>query len=96
MEWNQQAGEADLLWKILMEYQSYPFRTAKGMQFSYVIKGNEMFISRKEKSVTKATVMVAFQKALELGGDVPGPKKLGCFGASYLYPVFVHLGIIRQ
>lgn len=25
---------------------------------------------------------------------VPGPKKLGCFGGSYLYPVFIWLGVI--
>ena len=33
------------------------------------------------------------QKAQELG-CVTGPKQLGVFGASYLYPVFLRLGII--
>ena len=28
-------------------------------------------------------------------GVVAGPKKLGTFGASYLYPVFVRIGVIR-
>ena len=37
---------------------------------------------------------MAFRKALELGGAVAGPKKLGTFGASYLYPVFVRIGVI--
>ena len=28
-------------------------------------------------------------------GSVTGPKQLGTFGASYLYPVFVRIGVIR-
>lgn len=31
----------------------------------------------------------------ELEGEVAGPKNLGTFGASYLYPVFQRLAIIR-
>ncbi len=53
-----------------------------------------MFVSRKSKSITQSTVMMAFHKALELGGQATGPKKLGTFGASYLYPVFVEIGVI--
>lgn len=34
---------------------------------------------------------IAFQKALELGEKATGPKKLGVFGASYLYPVFTNI-----
>ena len=84
------------LWNALKVFQGYPFKTAKNLSFSYEIKGNEMFISRKEKSVTRATIMLAFQKALELEGHVSGPKKLGCFGASYLYPVFIRIGVITK
>ena len=47
------------------------------------------------KKYVKTTVFMAFRKAMELGGDVSGPKKLGTFGASYLYPIFVRLGVIR-
>lgn len=86
----------DMLWDMLKVFEGYSFETAKRLGFTYMIKGKEMFISRKEKSVTKATVMIAFRKALELGGNVPGPKKLNCFGASYLYPIFVYFGIIKQ
>ena len=46
------------------------------------------------KSITQSTVFIAFHKALELEGIVTGPKKLGTFGASYLYPVFLELGVI--
>ena len=82
------------LWNILTDLQGCVFLTAKGLKFTYKIKGGEMFISRKAKSITQATVFMAFLKAMELGGIVAGPKKLGTFGASYLYPVFVRIGVI--
>lgn len=88
----------DFLWDALLEFQKHPFHTAKGLEFTYEIRGYEMFVNRKEKSITRATVNMAFHKALELQrtqGKVSGPKKLGTFGASYLYPVFIHIGIIR-
>ena len=76
--------------------QGCVFLTAKGLRFTYKIKGGEMFINRKAKSITQATVFMAFWKAAELGGEVAGPKKLGTFGASYLYPVFVRIGVIGR
>ena len=88
-----------LLWEALLLFQNYPFYTSQKLGFIYTIRGNEMFISRKGKSITRATVNVALKKALELqnaGVPISGPKKLGCFGASYLYPVFIHLGVISQ
>ena len=93
----------DALWDALIALQGETFYTAKGLAYTYLIRerrdgaiGGEMFISRKEKSITQSTVFVAFHRALELGGDVEGPKRLGTFGASYLYPVFIRLGIIRK
>lgn len=89
----------ELLWKTLTAFQSCPFYTVKNLEFVYEIRGNEMFVNRKDKSITRASVSLAFQKALELQkteGTVKGPKKLNCFGASYLYPVFMKLGIIWE
>ena len=43
--------------------------------------------------IQPASILVAYKKAQELG-CVTGPKQLGVFGASYLYPVFLRLGII--
>ena len=84
----------------------YPFLTAKGLRFAYALKRGknglptaEIEISRKEKTITKATINMAFRKALEiqkLEGYVSGPKKIGGFGASYLYPMFLRIGVIRQ
>lgn len=89
------------LWKAIVLFAGYPFKTSKGLEFTYTVKkkhngesGNELIITRKEKTITKATVLMAYQKALEFGGVVSGPKKLGTFGASYLYPVFVRFGVI--
>lgn len=83
------------MWDMLILFQGYTFQTAKGLRFTYTLKGNEIFFSRKEKSVTRATVDLALRKAVEKEGIVSGPKKLDCFGASYLYPVFQKIGIIK-
>lgn len=94
------AGQArheqeDALWNMLIYLQGCVFLTAKGLKYTYKIKGGEMFVNRKSKSITQATIFMAFHKAMELGGAVAGPKRLGTFGASYLYPIFVKLGVIR-
>ncbi|MBS6196202.1 MAG: hypothetical protein KH828_11545 [Clostridiales bacterium] len=86
----------DNLWEAVILFSEYHFHTSKGLQFTYIVKGNEIFFSRREKSITRATVKMAYEKVMELGGDVSGPKKLGVFGASYLYPVLKRLGVIRD
>ncbi|MCD8154658.1 MAG: hypothetical protein LUF78_08245 [Clostridiales bacterium] len=87
-------GGMDNLWNCLIAFQGYLFSTAKGLKFKYEIHGGEMKVDRKEKTVTRSSVEVAYKKALE--GGVTGPKKLGVFGASYLYPVFVRIGVIEN
>lgn len=86
------------LWPAISSLQGRTFLTAKGRPFSFTVRGNELFISRKDKSITRATVELAYRKAVALltsGEPVDGPKKLGTFGASYLYPLFIALGIIE-
>lgn len=82
------------LWEGMAALQGCEFYTAKKLRFTYTIRGGELFVDRRSKSITQSTVFIAFHKALELGGIVNGPKKLGTFGASYLYPVFLRLGVI--
>lgn len=87
----------ETLWETLVLFVGYPFLTAKGLRYYYTIKGNEMFFTRKEKSITRATVNMALQAAINLQKDgirITGPKMLGCFGASYLYPIFKRIGVI--
>lgn len=57
--------------------------------------GNEMWISGKEKSISRSTVERAMKTALEMGGKVKGPKALNVPGVhSYLYPILVRFGVI--
>lgn len=89
----------ELLWDALIAFEGYPFHTAKGLRYYYSIKGNEIFFTRKEKSVTRSTVDMALEHAVEIqksGTVITGPKKLRCFGASYLYPVFIRIGVIQK
>lgn len=89
----------ELLWSTLELFQGSEFHTSKNLQFTYTIRGNEMFVSRKDKSLTRATVALAMRTAVKRQqecGAVTGPKKLGTFGASYLYPVFIRIGVIHR
>ena len=65
--------------------------------------GNEMWITtlpdkvRKEKSISRSTVDLALKNALAQEGFLSGPKKLNIPGAgSYLYPIFIRLGVIKS
>ena len=89
------AAASEAVWEMVIAFQNYPFFTVKNCEFRYTVKGHEIKISRKEKTITRATVDVALKRALELS-EVSGPKKLGVFGASYLYPMFLYFGIIPK
>ena len=89
------------LWQELIYLQGCLFRTygrngVGGVDFTYKIHGGEMFVDRKEKSITRATVMKTYRRVVELDGAIKGPKTLGTFGASYLFPIFVKMGLIRM
>ena len=98
----EQLGEnptEENLWAAIEAFEGYPFSTEKGLSLKYTVKGGEIFFSRKEKSVTRATVLKAFNRARQIQKDegcVSGPKKLGTFGASYLYPVFLRIGVCTK
>ena len=64
-------------------------------------KTDEMIISSREagKTITRSSVELAFGKAIgeqKKAGFVSGPKKLGGFGSSYLYAIFLKWGIIAS
>lgn len=96
---HQKIDSADVekyLWDAIVAFADYPFKTETGLFMKYTVEGGEIFFNRKEKSVTRATVMRAFNQARLIQrteGCVSGPKKLGTFGASYLYPVFLRIGV---
>jgi hypothetical protein len=101
MDGDEYRSELDsLLWETLLLFEGCTFHTFKGLEFQYTVRGGEVFISRKEhsKSLTKSSILMAFHTGVELQfkeGCVKGPKKLGTFGASYMYPMFVRFGIIN-
>ena len=91
--------EIDRFWAMLLARQGETFYTAKKLPFTYTIRGGEVFVDRRSKSITRATVNAAFRRAKQIeaeGGLVDGPKKLGTFGASYLYPIFLRLGVLKS
>lgn len=87
------------MWELIRLLQGKSFMTAKGLEYCYGVKGNEIFVSRKSKSITRSTVKLSLKSLIALreqGRDVEGPKMLGTFGASYLYPVFDYMGLLRE
>lgn len=87
------------VWDLLQLHAGKTFYTAKGLPFYYQIHGGELFVNRKSKSITISTVANALARiqASEAAGEpITGPKKIGCYGASYLYPVFLQLDIIHS
>lgn len=89
----------EYLWSAIVAFADYPFKTETGLPMKYTVKGGEIFFNRKEKSVTRATVMRAFMKARQIQkaeGYVSGSKRLGTFGASYLYPIFLRIGVYSK
>lgn len=83
------------LWEQIKAHQGETFYTAKNLEFTYTIKGGELFTERKKKSITRATFEKAYLKLKEdTGHEITGPKKLNCFGAPYIWGVFKALGIL--
>ena len=74
------------LWEKIVEKQNATFRTKKGLEFKIEVKGNELFVDRRQKSITRASVNMAYKKWLE--DKDCGPKALGVFGSSYLWSIF--------
>lgn len=91
----------EYIWNEIIKHEGQTFKTARGLPFTYSINTNaageklgEMIIDRRGgKTITRGTVVLAYKKVQELGSLVTGPKKLGVFGASYIYPVFVEIGV---
>ena len=91
---NSISAEEQDFWRRFREFSGVTFTTLRGLNYTFDVKGNEIFFNRKEKSVTLATVIQAYRKALELqtsGIEITGPKQVGVFGASYLFPVIMQL-----
>ena len=82
------------LWKTLEDRQGEVFYTAKKLPFQYTIRGGEMFVDRRSRSITRATFANALKKIGERPDEVKGPKSLNVFGAPYVWALLVALGIV--
>lgn len=92
------------LWKCIVAFQGYRFKTISGLSFSYKIKTGrngeptkELWIDRREssKSLTWSSVLLAFEKTGERP-LVERPKALGDIrGVSYIYGIFWRFGLIE-
>lgn len=79
------------VWKILEEHQGEEFHTVKGLPFQYTIRGGELFVDRRSKSITRATILRAWDRLQESQGQIRGPKQLNVFGAPYIWAIFRQL-----
>ena len=85
------------LWENITSHEGITFTTSgrgarPGIQFTYTIRGAEMFVSSRSKSITRSTILFAYHKVK--GKEITGPKMIGVHGDSYIYAVFKGLGVI--
>lgn len=84
----------DMLWNAITAFADYPFQTyPRGVKFKYQVKGNEIFLDRKKKSITRSTVVRVCQNMRQLE-EIWRAKDLEMFEETYLYPIFTRLGLI--
>lgn len=83
------------LWKCVMAFRGYKFKTLSGLPFTYKLKKGrgdeftkELWIDRREdsKSLAWSSVMLAYHNIGKIGEVVDRPKALGDIrGVSYIY-----------
>lgn len=102
--------EKEMLWRCVLAFEGYRFKTAKSLPFTYSVKENkagdksgELLFSRKAKGVTRATVELAYDRVVDersIQNDflpiINTPKKLNVFGESYLYVMFIRFELVRS
>lgn len=77
--------DGEELWQQLEQHQGQTFYTAKNLPFTYAIRGGEMFVDRRSKSITRATFQKALDRVQAEPEKVTGPKALNVFGAPYVF-----------
>lgn len=85
-------------WNTIFAQQGEIFTTAgrgsrPGKIFTYEIRGAEMFVSSRSKSITRATILYAYRKVKGME-KVPGPKAIRVYGDIYIFAVFKIIGMI--
>ena len=84
----------DTLWQMLIDHQNEAFYTMKKLPFCYQVKGGEIFVDRRSKSITKATFEQALNKLNTNPGKITGPKSLNVFGAPYVWAILKTFSVV--
>ena len=84
----------DTLWQMLIDHQNETFYTMKKLPFCYQVKGGEIFVDRRSKSITKATFEQALNKLDANPGKITGPKSLNVFGAPYVWAILKTFSVV--
>lgn len=83
------------VWALLEQHQGEQFYTVKCLPFCHIIRGGELFVDRRSKSITISTVAAALQKIATrqaAGRPSPATKRLAamvpatytrCFKSGY-------------
>lgn len=92
------------LWKCVVAFRGYKFKTLSGLPFTYKLKKGggdgftkELWIDRREgsKSLAWSSVILAYHNIGKIGEVVDRPKALGDIrGVSYIYGMFYRFGLI--
>lgn len=90
------------LWQAICYHQGETFYTKKGLPFVYTVRGGELFVDRRSKSITRSTFEKAFEKlrmseqGTAEGKAIAGPKALNVYGAPYVWAVFMGIGVVSE
>lgn len=84
----------DDLWQLLISHQDQTFYTMKKLPFRYHVKGGEIFVDRRSKSITKATLEQSLNKLKAAPEKITGPKSLNVFGAPYIWAILKTFEIV--
>ena len=87
------------VWALLEQHQGEQFYTAKCLPFCYIIRGGELFVDRRSKSITISTVAAALQKIATRQAAGEGhhrPHKDWLLWRQLLIPDVLNPGIIPQ
>ena len=87
------------MWSALIAFQDYPFATAHGHPFKFRVENWRMSFSSTEKCLERSTIEMAFmitRQEQKTVGYVSSHKKIGTIGSSYLYPIFLRLGVCQK
>ncbi len=108
VEYLRNVGGTEALWSAVSAFQEYPFYTEAGVKFTYrVLDNGNIRISKEDIIITRENVENAYREiargssagdCMDIGAEMLVETLtgiMGTAGATWLYPIFVRLGIIK-